>query len=69
MASEWKDRFVEAPMPYQVWMAFPPDAIVQVKNIFGESNIGPAKDFWWGFERDNPCGVIRHARRLDRPKA
>jgi hypothetical protein len=55
-------------MPYQTWDAFPPEAIVQVKNRMGDSRIGPASSFWWGYERSNPEGVIVYARRIDTPK-
>lgn len=61
-------RRSEAFMPYQTWLPFPPEAIVQIKNCHGDSNIGQAKDFWWGFERGNDEGVITIARRLDQPK-
>lgn len=58
----------DSAFPYQWWNAFPPEAVVQVKNCYGESNIGPASSYWWGYERDNAEGVITKARRLDRPK-
>lgn len=59
------------PMPYQDSCPFPPDAIVQIKNAYEDSRIGPAKSFWWGYERE--CGeigegVIITARRLDKPR-
>ena len=50
------------------WNVFPDEAIVQVKNIYGDSSIGPSNTFWWGYERDNPEGTIVKARRLDKPK-
>ena len=68
---DWLDRIRDAPMPFQDWRAFPHDAIVQIKNAFGESRIGPASSFWWGYESELGGvgeGVITKARRLDRPK-
>jgi hypothetical protein len=67
MASEWQYR-TEARYPFQLWVAFPGMAIVQIKNVYGESRIGRAGDFWWGYEAGNPEGVIVKARRLDRIK-
>lgn len=61
----------DAGMPYQEWRPFPPEAVVQVKNAHGESRIGPASSFWWGYEEELGVigeGVICKARRLDRPK-
>lgn len=68
MASEWVYRWRDAPMPYQTWAPFPPEAVVQVTNKYGEDRIGPAASFWWGWDQHNPEGVITKARRLDRPK-
>ena len=71
MTDRWMQRHRDAPMPYQDWRAFPADAIVQVKNIHGDSNIGPAGKFWWGYEEELGGiggGVIIAARRLDTPK-
>lgn len=67
----WKHRHYDAPMPYQTWNAFPLDAIVQIKNRHGDTSIGRAGEFWWGYETE--CGetgegVIVAARRLDRPR-
>ena len=67
MASEWKHRR-DAPYPYQNWLPFPPEAIVQIKNVCGESRIGRSITFWWGYEGGNHEGVIVKARRLDRIK-
>jgi hypothetical protein len=53
--------------PYQYWNQFPPEAIVQVKNVHGDSAIGLAKDFWWGFDSDSEATIVK-ARRLDRLK-
>jgi hypothetical protein len=69
-AMAWKHRKASA-MPFQIWRPFPPEAIVQVKSKDGETKIGPAKTFWWGYETE--CGeigesVILSARRLDRSK-
>ena len=66
----WQQR-AHAAIPFQGWMPFPIDAIVQVKNQHGESRIGPAGTFWWGYEKDLggvADGVITRARRLDKPK-
>lgn len=70
MTAEWKSRR-DAGMPFQTWKPFPPEAIVQIKNAFGDSRIGPAKSFWWGYEEELGGvgeGVITAARRLDREK-
>ena len=67
----WLIRFNDAPMPYQTWTAFPPEAIVQVKNAHGDDRIGLAGQYWWGYEVEGSEigeGVITRARRLDRPK-
>jgi hypothetical protein len=52
---------------YQIWMPFPDHAIVQVKNIFGDSTIDIVKNLWWGYadglELDS---VIYYVRRLDK---
>ena len=64
--SEWKRRR-DSSLPCQTWNPFPPEAIVHVKNMYGEGNIGPASTFWWGWERHDD-GVIYSARRLDKPK-
>lgn len=58
----------DASMPYQDWRPFPANAIVQVKNRYGESRIDVATNLWWGYERENSEGVITMARRLDRPR-
>lgn len=68
MPTDWTYRWRDASMPYQKWAPFPPEAIVQIANQYGDEQIGPAGSFWWGWERGNPCGVITKARRLDRPK-
>lgn len=68
--NEWKNRFQDAFMPYQEWQPFPSEAIVQVRNSYGDSRIGPASSFWWGFEMELGQigeGVIMKARRLDKP--
>lgn len=68
--SEWQHR-KNAPFPFQTWRAFPQDAVVQIKNAYGESRVGPAGSFWWGYETelgDIGAGVIVAARRLDKPK-
>ena len=64
----------DAPLPYQTWHPFPPEAIVQVWSYVSSvpPKIAQAKDLWWGYE-DCWCdgvneGVIARARRLDRPK-
>jgi hypothetical protein len=67
MPSEWKIRR-DSSMPYQEWSPFPPEAIVQIKNCYGDSRIDQASKFWWGYERNNSEGVITRARRLDRPR-
>jgi hypothetical protein len=67
---EWMKRS-ESGMPFQDWCPFPPDAIVQIRNAFCDTRIGPAKSFWWGYETEFgeiSEGVIVKARRLDRPK-
>lgn len=64
-------RWHHASMPYQNWTPFPPHAIVKVMNRYGESKIGPASSFWWGYEEElgeTGEGVIVRARRLDKPK-
>lgn len=63
----WINRS-DFPMPYQNVSPFPKNAIVQVKNTYGESLISVAKDLWWGYETFNEEGTITIARRLDRPK-
>ena len=67
MASEWQLR-LDALYPYNTWLPFPPEAIVQIKNVYGESRIGRSITFWWGYEGGNYEGVIVKARRLDRGK-
>lgn len=67
--SDWKRRR-DSFMPYQEWNAFPPEAIVLVKNAYGDSRIDQAKNLWWGHEEEFGKvgeGVILLARRLDRP--
>jgi hypothetical protein len=69
--TKWLFRDRHAAYPFQEWRAFPNDAIVQIKNAWGESRIGLASSFWWGYETelgDIGEGVITQARRLDRPK-
>ena len=64
-------RFRDASFPYSGWHPFPPNAIVQVKNSKGQTNIGPAKSFWWGYEQELGVmseGVITECRRLDHAK-
>ncbi len=68
MVTDWTYRWRDAPMPYQTWKPYPAEAIVQIVNAHGDGKIGPAGDFWWGWERGNSEGVITAARRLDRPK-
>ena len=70
MATPWINRR-DFPMPYQESCPFPPNAIVQIKNAYGDSRVGPSYTFWWGYERE--CGnigegVIFAARRLDRAR-
>ena len=70
MTATWLYRR-DFPMPYQESCPFPPCAIVQIKNVYGESRIGPASAFWWGYKVDLGQigeGVIFKARRLDRRK-
>lgn len=69
--TQWINRN-DAAMPFQEWRAFESDAIVQVRNSYGDSRIGLTSDFWWGYERE--CGeigdgVIVSARRLDTPRS
>jgi len=62
----------DSSMPFQEWRAFPPDAIVLVKNAFGDRRIDIAGNLWWGYEEelgDIGEGVIVAAKRLDRAKA
>lgn len=59
-------------MPFQEWRAFPDDAIVLVKNAFGDTRIDVAGNLWWWYEEEFGSigeGVIVSARRLDRIKA
>jgi hypothetical protein len=69
----------EIGMPYQNWNVlsqnnlrkdtFPPEAIVLVKNGYGESRIDLVKNLWWGYEMELghvADSVITRARRLDR---
>lgn len=66
----WAERR-NSGMPFQTWKPFPDAAIVQIKNCFGDSRIGPASSFWWGYEEELGSvgeGVIVKARRLDKPK-
>lgn len=68
--SEWKYRRNSA-YPYQTWREFPPNAIVLVKNAYGDRKIDLAKNLWWGYEREFDQvgeGVIIAAKRLDKPK-
>ena len=70
MSSKILDRR-DASMPFQEWLPFPPEAIVQVWNVFGESRIAQSVDLWWGHEFEmggTAEGVIVRARRLDKPK-
>lgn len=69
MATDWISRDGIA-MPYQPWHPFPPDAIVQIAGFgCGETKIGPASSFWWGWRGGLEAEtVIRYARRLDKPK-
>lgn len=70
MTSNWQHR-CDSSFPYQTWEPFPPEAIVLIKNAYGDSRIGPAKRFWWGYETDFGTiaeGVIVQAKRLDKPK-
>lgn len=58
--------------PFQEWRAFDKSAIVQVWNAYGDTRIGDAASFWWGYEHELGGigeGVITRARRLDRPRA
>lgn len=62
----------DSSFPFQHWKAFPSEAIVLVKNAYGDRRIDQAKNLWWGYEIE--CGelgegVIIEARRLDRPRA
>lgn len=57
--------------PYQAWNVFPPEAIVQVENAFGDSRIAVAGSLWWGYGQELGSlseGVIVKARRLDKKK-
>lgn len=68
--SDWVHRR-EAAMPFQTWMPFEPDDIVQVKNAHGDSATGPARLFWWGYETWGGVvteTVITSARRLSKKK-
>jgi len=49
-------------MPYQQWKPFPDDAMVEVKNIYGDSRTGVVSSFWWGYEDNNLEGTIYHCR-------
>ncbi len=58
-------------LPYQTWCPFNKNDIVEVKNMYGETKIGPAHSFWWGYE--NTIGVISEgtiieARLIPQPK-
>ena len=58
-------------LPFQNWNAFPPEAIVMVKNAYGDCRIDQAKNLWWGYEIECGAigeGVIVQAKRLDRPR-
>jgi hypothetical protein len=74
MGSKWLNRRDDASLPFQTWDAFPPEAIVQVRSAYYPDipdAIGPARNFWWGYEEDLSEigeGVIVKARRLDKPK-
>jgi len=62
----------DSPLPFQTWRAFAAQEIVQVWNAYGDSRVGPASDFWWGYEQEMGCtsdGVIIRARRLCRPRS
>lgn len=64
-------RRQDAPMPFQEWNAFPPDAIVLAKNKYGERRIELAGNLYWGYWEELgevADGVIMSARRLDYPK-
>ena len=68
--SEWKYRR-DYWLPYQEWREFPSNAIVMVKNAYGDKRIDVVKNLWWGYERELDQigeGVIIAAKRLDRPK-
>ncbi len=68
--SRWLNR-LDHTWPYQDRSPYPPEAIVQIENAYGDSRIGPAGTFWWGYERELGEvgeGVIIRSRRLDRPK-
>lgn len=70
MEDKWIMRR-DFPMPYQDVSPYPKDAIVQIKNAYGDTRTGTAGSFWWGYERE--CGeigegVIIQARRLCRPR-
>jgi len=57
--------------PFQTWNAFPLEAVVLVKNAYGESKVDLAKNLWWGYEQEMGSvseGVIVKAKRLDRAK-
>ena len=67
---EWKHRRDSA-LPYQEWLEFDPESIVQVSNAYGDKRIGQAKGFWWGYEQDMgevSEGTIVKARCLSTPK-
>ncbi len=63
----WLNRR-DAQFPFQIWLPFPQNAIVQVKNAYGDSRIAIVKEMWWGYEKDNEEGVIVAARRIDKLK-
>jgi len=70
--TKWLRRQHDAAMPFQTWRPFPPEAIVQIANAFGDTKVGQVKDFWWGYEEELGGvgeGVIVAARRLDKPRA
>lgn len=74
MASKNKLTYVhrrDSAFPFQEWKPFPDEAIVLIKNIHGVKMIGPAGQFWWGYEQylgQVAEGVIVCAARLDKPK-
>lgn len=68
MTNGWIRRRDSA-MPYQRWCPFHPDALVQVKNAYGETRVDATRNMWWGYETelgDVSDGVIMVARQVVR---
>lgn len=60
---DWKERRT-TDRPFQEWHPFLPDTLVAVQNCLGDETIGYARDFWWGWEDNNPEGGIVRAREV-----